>query len=883
MPTFFKKWIGLIGLSILISACGADSSQEEDASSSVSLRYDVSAILSQSLNADTSVARSQRIASPTEPTSEQILRGELSATAVGGSNDGEVEVFTWTIYLDEDTLTATSNSTLTLVPGNYDFELLVTKGNQQYAGYSNQTVADGNNDIAMIIKPIIGDVVSDVTIIDRLAYFKFAYDLDSIAALSAPGIGIQVDGSAEQIFAINTETGLSDVFVNIAAGSHTLLLKLYDAAVQVGKSVSAQETQTIVYGTDLTMNIVPLYSELQFILTEDGGDANLSINLPAEVINEVGGVDNLTANIALVGVKNPLQESALLFIEQADGSYQADIILNSLQYEEVSLNLTFTDTTTSDQIASCNNAWILGNQSQTLICSITLIRRAVITNNILAVLGLSVVNAAGEPVSGAVITDGNGENLGITGSGAYGTPGYLKLYLAAGEQQIIATVLASGQTQTGTVTLSPLDVENMSLELVDANPAIAGFTGDYAPANWALSGVAAHSMSETTLTANVGSGGGGVVAAITIPNTGTITFDWNMSVYSAGDYGDTIKYVINGTAYNLSTAGSAAGVATEIAVLAGDVFEFQTWGSTSSSSYSASFDNFSFTPGAPEPEPVTVNGFIGDYAVEAWNVQNFFSGPVTFTTTDIAIELVNAGDYVFPSITATGDSTISFSWEVTPYDARDLIQYRINGVVHSLGGAGNTSGVVTGINVSAGDAFGFYFQTSYEDGAPARIITIDNFSFTTNSVEPEPEPEPVTVNGFIGDYAVEAWNVQNFFSAPVTFTATDLVVDVPTSGDYVFPSITAISDSTIGFSWDMGPYNANLGFEYRINGVAHVLGGAGNASGVVTDINVSIGDVFGFYFNNGYDDGVSDYIVTIDNFNVTAREADPEPVFCEEC
>ena len=217
-----------------------------------------------------------------------------------------------------------------------------------------------------------------------------------------------------------------------------------------------------------------------------------------------------------------------------------------------------------------------------------------------------------------------------------------------------------------------------------------------------------------------------------------------MSVYSAGDYGDTIKYVINGTAYNLSTAGSAAGVATEIAVSAGDVFEFQTWGSTSSSSYSASFDNFSFTPGAPEPEPVTVNGFIGDYAVEAWNVQNFFS-------------------------------------------------------------------------------------------------------------------------------------------APVTFTATDLVVDVPTSGDYVFPSITAISDSTIGFSWDMGPYNANLGFEYRINGVAHVLGGAGNASGVVTDINVSIGDVFGFYFNNGYDDGVSDYIVTIDNFNVTAREADPEPVFCEEC
>ncbi len=69
-------------------------------------------------------------------------------------------------------------------------------------------------------------------------------------------------------------------------------------------------------------------------------------------------------------------------------------------------------------------------------------------------------------------------------------------------------------------------------------------------------------MSETTLTANVGSGGGGVVASITLPSNGSISFDWNMVVNSSGQYGDAIRYVINGTSFDLSTAGSASGIET---------------------------------------------------------------------------------------------------------------------------------------------------------------------------------------------------------------------------------------------------------------------------------------------------------------------------------
>lgn len=580
-----KKWACLIGISLLIAGCGAGSTQEEG-ESVVAMQYDMTGFLAQNLNQPTSRALTN--------TPDQILRGQMSATAIGGANDGNVELFTWTIYLDEDTLAAQSNSTLTLVPGNYDFELLVTKGNQQYAGYVNQTVIDGTNDIAMTIKPIIGDVVSDVTIIDRLAFFKFQYSLDDLAALLSPSIGIQVDSDAEQIFTINTQTGMSNAFVNLPVGVHTLLLKLYDSSIQVGKSITEQETQTVAYGTDLAMDIVPLHGEMQFILTEDGGDANLSISIPEEVVNEVGGVNNLTAALALVGVKNPLQESALLFIDQGNGSYQADVVLTDLQYEDVTLSLTFADTATSDQIASCNNVWSINNQSQSFVCDITLIRRAIIGSNILAVLGLNVENDLGQPVSGAVVKNANGDVLGVTGSGTYGSTGYVKLYLKAGDHEITATDLSAGQAKTTTVSLSPLEVENVSLVLEDIYQDAIGFTGDFAAANWTISGVAASSMSGTTLTANVGSGGGGVAAITTIPTDGIINFDWSMTVYSAGQYGDSISYAVNGVTTVLSSAGSNSGSEASIAVSAGDTFEFKTWGSTSSSSYNAVFSNFSF-------------------------------------------------------------------------------------------------------------------------------------------------------------------------------------------------------------------------------------------------------------------------------------------------
>ena len=137
--------------------------------------------------------------------------------------------------------------------------------------------------------------------------------------------------------------------------------------------------------------------------------------------------------------------------------------------------------------------------------------------------------------------------------------------------------------------VAPLVVELIKIE------SIQGFSDDFSGINWSTSGVIARSFSDSAFTFDCGGGGGGVVAQITIPSNGTIGFDWDIVIRSAGQYGDAIKYIINGVPTDLSTSGSASGSVVEIPVNAGDVFEFSTWGTTQSSSYYGSITNFVFT------------------------------------------------------------------------------------------------------------------------------------------------------------------------------------------------------------------------------------------------------------------------------------------------
>ena len=84
------------------------------------------------------------------------------------------------------------------------------------------------------------------------------------------------------------------------------------------------------------------------------------------------------------------------------------------------------DIAKNEEISSCNvDNVILSQDTQQKTCTVYVYRDSVVSGNIMAVLGINVLSADGEPVAGASIY-ANGEFIGMTNDGTFGTKGYLK-------------------------------------------------------------------------------------------------------------------------------------------------------------------------------------------------------------------------------------------------------------------------------------------------------------------------------------------------------------------------------------------------------------------------------------------------------------------------
>lgn len=392
-----------------------------------------------------------------------IMRGQLTATNTGTS---AVTTFSWSVYLDENAWTLASNNTAILPPGNYEFSLLLSEGDQQYVGSAVLALVDGTADIPMTIRPVIGETLTSVTIAGELADFKFSYDPGelSIANISNPQIGIEVDGESEQLFTINPTTGIADAYINLNAGQHDIHLNLYDDSIQKGRSVVAQETVIVVAGSDIEMDLIPLHSEIELVLLENGGDALFKFSIPQEVVQEAGAIENLQVLLSITGNNNPIEETILNLQMAEQGNYAAEVTLNNKQYDDITLSLTFTDIASSpaELLGSCNQSTTLDATNRAISCPLILRRRAVIGGSLLSVVGFNVFDEEGAPIPGATITEG-GNILGVTGSGVFGTPGYLKTYLNAGDYNLHAE--ANSISTSMDLNVLPFTILNIELIL----------------------------------------------------------------------------------------------------------------------------------------------------------------------------------------------------------------------------------------------------------------------------------------------------------------------------------------------------------------------------------------------------------------------------------
>lgn len=454
----WKQWKSVFGIAVatlmLVGCNGSGGGNASKTENKVETSMDLS------LAALYAGKSTKSTASKSLTAANKILTGELLAE---NTTTGTSETFTWSAYLDESDLNITSNKTIALEPGDYRFSLLLSDENFQYAGEAVYEIVDGGqHSIPLTIKPIIGDTVVNVSVIGELAGYKFQYQTSELTDITAPKLGVVVDGGAEQMFTINPSTGLTETYLNLTNGSHTINLNLYDANVQIGRSVPEQEAINVVAGEPFSIDLIALHGEAEFIIDVTGGTATVTANIPQEVIDEIG-LSNLQVILLLSDNNATVKEEAMTLTTE-NNITTGSVTLSDMQFGTYAMQLKFNDLSdTSVPVASClMDGVVLDKTGSTVNCTLTLQKREIIGGNLLATVGINVFNTGYEPIAGAKVY-ANDDLIGLTGSGSFGTKGYLKIYQVAGD----TVFRAEDDTYKGDVntSLNPLDVKNFDIIL----------------------------------------------------------------------------------------------------------------------------------------------------------------------------------------------------------------------------------------------------------------------------------------------------------------------------------------------------------------------------------------------------------------------------------
>ena len=458
-------WAFMVGLlSVAISSCGSNRKSPDEGGGQVAISGKASAMLVQSIGGGVST-----------PSAVLPYSGTLTATNL--TTPGDSTTIPWSVTIDDATLAVTSITTGIVFPGTYEMTLVVSRGAQTYVGTAaGVEIVDGTNAFDITLHPVIGDTNVDAYVATRLVDLRFSYPPTELASLTSPYMGILVDGGGEQVFELDPATGLSEyMFLNLPPGDHTLELRVYDERGQRGRSIPAQQAQNLQPGIPVSMDLVPLAGETVVTIDETTGDATFNFAIPTEVVDEAGGVDNLRTVLSVVGPANPTGHEVELALTDAVTNYVASTTLPGFQFGAVTISLAFgdrngtPDAADDEPLGNCTVPSVtLSTPGTTVACAITLRRRSVIAGNLLALVGVNVYDQAGFAVPNAVVT-ANGEIVGVTGSGAFGTPGYLKFYHVAQSDVVIQAVSAElFKTGGAVVTLAPLSVNNVTLVLNEA-------------------------------------------------------------------------------------------------------------------------------------------------------------------------------------------------------------------------------------------------------------------------------------------------------------------------------------------------------------------------------------------------------------------------------
>lgn len=416
------------------------------------------------------------------------VRSILATLRLRDAVSYEFQDIPWPIYLDTTNFTVTSSKTITAVPGNYNIEFLATDGGIQYAAKALNIRLDGTPQIAPLeLKTVLGN--AQINIDDVLVLPELQFDLasDGLGAITYPQIGVKIDSDSgnETLLTFNPNTNVTPQHLAVSSGQHQIELKLYDGALLKGHSRPQQESSVIVNGQSLTMDLVPLHGEIVLSMDSATSEASLSIAVPAEVVEEVGGnASNLQTVLSLSDANNQPADVILtgLVYNATSHAYEAQHTYTGMQAgSQIFLSLAFIDkgAEPDELIGHCvAEGLVLDGSVRNMPCNMTLRRRAIVDSHHPSRLDVNVRNANHTAVKGVAIyakrqssqdTNNNSEDLGLfmglTSSGNYGINGRLQTYLTAGSYQLTAIYPASDTRAQGVVTLSASSSANLDLTL----------------------------------------------------------------------------------------------------------------------------------------------------------------------------------------------------------------------------------------------------------------------------------------------------------------------------------------------------------------------------------------------------------------------------------
>ena len=395
------------------------------------------------------------------PSSDYLFTGTMDVQPIGG---GTAMSIPWSVYLDQETFLVQSNNAITLEAGDYDFSLIVSKSGVQYAGTAQATVAQGSNNFAMTLTPVVGEqnisaTHSDSSLLSTLT----RYEIEYLDAAPHQELGVSINGAPEQLISFTQIIDPVGFYLDLDAGLQQITLNLYDGPNLIGTSKTLQENQTVVAGQTINMDIVPIAGVAEFTMSEGGGTADVIMNIPPSIISEVGDELNLAGTLSLIGDTNSI--IATPFTVSAGN---ANFTLSDVQYGDATLSLQFIEIDTGDVVAVCADSVTLSSNTNFLSCDFNVRARALLEGQLLSYVGLTVLTFDGEPANGATIRDENANVIGITGTSEFGTPGFVNLELPQGPHNL--DIMSSDEQSFMFLPLNLilLDVSNESVTLPPA-------------------------------------------------------------------------------------------------------------------------------------------------------------------------------------------------------------------------------------------------------------------------------------------------------------------------------------------------------------------------------------------------------------------------------